>query len=113
MSGTKRSAVVIARMLGVEGYDAHTHNAVAAYWKREVMNPERTKGVAKTEAKFHKLVEELDLNEKERMVLGRFISLRSQMAFDSGLRIGITAHAHLHDKTISDLFSTCERSDRA
>jgi len=97
-----RSAVVVARLLGVEGYDDQTHNAVEHYWKNHVMDPRRAKNIERIEKKFSKLVLELELSEAERLTLGRFISVRSQMSFDSGLRIGMQAFAHANDKTLFD-----------
>jgi hypothetical protein len=74
---------------------------VTAYWKNKVMDPARGKGIERIEKKFHDLVTALDLTDKERLVLGKFISLRSQMSFDSGLRIGLTAHAQANDKAVT------------
>lgn len=95
-----RSAVIIARCLGTEGYSDFVHNQIEKYWKSTVMDVRREKALASTERKFSKLVEELDLSDAEKKVLGRFISLRSQMSFDAGLRIGLTAHAHANDRPI-------------
>lgn len=100
---THRSGVVIARLLGVEGYDGAAHQAVESYWKTFVMDKERAKNITKIEEKFSKLVLDLEMDEKDRQILGRFISLRSQMSFDAGLRVGITAFAHVTDKPVDIL----------
>lgn len=100
MSGGHRSAVIVARALGVDGYDAYVHNLVKLYWKRVVMDKHRSRAVEQNEKNFRKMVDELDLTAKEKRILGRFISLRSQMNFDTGLRIGMQAFAHETDKEI-------------
>ena len=103
MSGYHSSAVIVARCLGVEGYSDYVHNQVRLYWKHHVMNKRKERNVADNEKRFKKLIADLDLSEKEKRILGRFISLRSQMSFDTGLRIGIQAFAHEHDKPVSAL----------
>lgn len=100
MSGFHSSAVIVARCLGVEGYSDHVHNQVRLYWMRTVMDKRRAGHVAANERRFKMLVAELDLNVKEKRILGRFISLRSQMNFDVGLRIGMQAFAHEVDKPL-------------
>ena len=102
MSGRHRSAVIVARVLGVEGYSDFVHNQVEIYWKHCVMDPHREHAVMAMERKFSKLVEELDMTDKERLILGRFISLRAQMSFDTGLRVGMQAFAHANDRPIDD-----------
>jgi hypothetical protein len=100
MSGNHRSAVIVARVLGVEGYSDFAHNQIELYWKHAVMDARREKNIARAERKFSKLVADLDLTERERKVLGHFISVRSQMSFDTGLRLGMMAFAHVNDKEL-------------
>lgn len=100
MSGYHKSAVVVARALSAEGYNDFVHNQVKLYWKHAIMDRHRSRQVQRNEKAFSKLVEELDLTDNEKKVLGRFISLRSQMNFDVGLRIGMMAFAHEQDKEI-------------
>lgn len=100
MSGYHSSAIIVARVLGVEGYSPHVHNQIKLYWKKVVMNPRGARAMAKNEQRFKKLVTELDLTEKEKRVLGHFIALRAQMSFDTGLRIGMQVFAHERDHAL-------------
>lgn len=38
----------------------------------------------------------------DKLILGRFIGLHKKMAFDTGLRIGLTAFAHLNAKDLEE-----------
>lgn len=90
-NNTINSAAVIAQLLGVEGYSDFVHNQVERYWRRRVMDHRRANRVLRIERDFSKMVEELDLTEGDRLLLGKFIGLRAQMSFDTGLRIGLMA----------------------
>jgi hypothetical protein len=97
---TLKSAVTIAKLLGVEGYSAHVHNAIEKYWCRRVMRPGAKKNMRRLDADFSAIM--ADLSAGDRLIVGKFISLRCQMNFDTGLRIGLVAHAHENSKPVFD-----------
>lgn len=98
MSGNHRSAVIIARLLGIEGYSNYVHNQVEKYWKHKMMRPEKAKHIERVEREFSEIM--ADMDERDRLLVGKFIGLRSKMNFDAGLRIGLMAYAHHFDHEI-------------
>ncbi len=82
-----RSSVVIAELLGSEGYTEFTHNQVKKYWHNRVMN-DREGRIARTERAFHETVAP-HLTDAQRLVLGKYISVIARMNLDTGLRIGM------------------------
>jgi hypothetical protein len=97
-AGGNRTAIIIARLLGVEGYSDFVHNQVIRYWRRVVMDPRRRKSIDGKKAEFSELMK--GLTERDRLLVGKFITLNGKMNFDTGLRIGLMAHAHESDKAI-------------
>lgn len=89
----KKSAAVVAQLLSTEGFSEYTANQVKRYWMASVMDPRRYRRVKNIQKAFSKLVAE-KLDEGDRLVLGKFISLLEKMGFDTGLRIGLTAFLH-------------------
>lgn len=98
MRGKHRSAVTIAQLLGVEGYSDFVHNQVEKYWRNAIMRRNARRRIQRLEADFSAIM--ADLSEGDRLIVGKFISLRAQMNFDTGLRIGLMAHAHANDKVL-------------
>lgn len=91
-----RTAAVIAQLLGVEGYSDHVHNQVEKYWCHTVMRRNARRSVRRLDADFSEIM--ATLSEGDKLIVGKFIALRCQMNFDTGLRIGLMAHAHTVDK---------------
>lgn len=94
-----KSSVVIAKLLGSEGFTDHVGNAIERYWKKTVMRRQASRKFARIEKEFSALITE-KMDMKERMLLGRFIALHKRMSFDTGLRIGLTAYALKVDKPV-------------
>lgn len=86
------SAAVIAQLLGTEGYSGFVHNQVSRYWRRRIMRREAEKKLAQLQEDFSEIM--ADLTAGDRLIVGKFIALRAQMSFDTGIRIGLTAFAH-------------------
>lgn len=89
-SGMIRSSVVIAKLLDSEGFNDHVQNMVERYWLHTVHASARKK---------HRRLERditamcTKLTDGEKLILGKFISMHKAMAFQTGLRIGLTAFA--------------------
>ena len=45
-----------------------------------------------------------DASDAERLIVGKFIAQRAKESFDTGLRIGLMAHAHQNDKASEWMF---------
>lgn len=93
-----RSASVIAKLLGVEGYSDFVHNQVEKYWRNKVMRRGARKSIRRLDQDFSEIM--APLSDGDKLIVGKFIALRCQMNFDTGLRIGLMAHAHASDKSI-------------
>jgi hypothetical protein len=84
------SAVVIARLLGTEGFTDHLGNQIEKYWRtRSGLTHRQQRQIEKLDKAVAEMTAKLDV--KERLALGRFIGLHKKMSFDTGLRIGLTA----------------------
>lgn len=84
------SAVVIARLLGCEGFTDHLANQIERYWRRSSgLTDRQERQIVKLDMAIAEIANKLDV--KERLALGRFIGLHKKMSFDTGLRIGMTA----------------------
>src|SRR5215467_4037518 len=98
-AGGNNSAIIVARLLGTEGFTDHTAAQVERYWKRRSGLTQRQKRqIAALEKELGEMA--CKMTAAERMVLGRFIGLRCKMSFDVGLKIGMTAFAKQNDKNI-------------
>ena len=91
-----KSSVVIARLLGSEGFSDHVANMVERYWMKNICRP----GGRKKYRKFEKEITVMcsKLTDAEKMILGKFISVHKRMSFDTGLSIGLSAFARKTDK---------------
>lgn len=99
MSGQVRSAAVIAKLLGAEGFSDHLANQVEYYWKhRSGLTKRQLRQIEKLEKELSGIAAKLTAGE--RLVLGRFIGLRMKMSFDTGLKIGLQAFAQQVDKQV-------------
>jgi hypothetical protein len=98
-----KSAVVIARLLSAQGFDNETANLVDRYYRKRLgLTARQLKSLDEKEAALKKIAAE-KLDAGERMVLGRFVGLHKHMAFDAGLRIGLTAKHQTCDLTPAEV----------
>jgi len=109
MAKKVKSAVVIARLLGTEGFSDFVANQVEHYWRRR-------SGLT---ARQHRQIERLDqdmsrimseFSDGDRLVVGRFIGLHKKMSFDTGLKIGLQAFAQKCNKRIEEEDETGTKS---
>jgi len=100
-----KSAVVIAKLLGTEGFTDHLGNQIEKYWKNQAGLTDRQK---RQLVQLDKAISEIShkLDVKERLAFGRFIGLHKKMSFDAGLRIGLTTHAVKNDKETEGVTGT-------
>lgn len=91
---TPRSSVVIAKLLGSEGFSDHVANMVEKYWLRTIL---RGRGKARNLEKAFSEQVVPKLNDGDKLILGKFISLHKKMSFDVGIRIGLTAFSQKGD----------------
>ena len=94
MSDGKRlkSAIVIAKLLDCEGFTDYTANQVERYWKQNAnLTDRQRRSLARVERALSELAK--GLSEGDRRVLGKFVGLHKKMAFETGLRMGLTCMA--------------------
>lgn len=96
-----RTAAKIAKLLGVEGYSDFVHNQVKQYWRNVVMRRNSRKNVNRLDKDFSAFM--ADATPADRLLVGKFIALKAKENFDTGLRIGLMAHAHEHDKELPEI----------
>lgn len=85
------SAVVIARLLGTEGFTDHTAAQVKRYWMhRSGLTERQRKSIERLKKEFGAIMNS-KLGEGERLIIGKYIGLLMRMGFDTGLKIGIQA----------------------
>lgn len=85
-----KSAAVVAQILSAEGFSEYLANEVKRYWMKQICNPRAIARARHKKTAFSELVKE-KLNEGDRVILGKFISLVEKMAFDTGIRVGLAA----------------------
>lgn len=79
------SAVVIAKLLGTEGFSDHVANQVEKYWRyRSGLTERQQKSVARLEKEITRICE--SFSEGDKLILGKFIGLHKKMSFDTGLK---------------------------
>jgi hypothetical protein len=93
-TGNKRprvnSAVVIARLLGTEGFTDHVANEVQRYWKhRSGLTERQRKSIDRLKKEFGEIMH--GMTEGQRLIIGKYFGLLMRMQFDTGLKIGIQA----------------------
>ncbi len=93
------SAVVVARLLHAEGFSDYVANQVESYWRRNSGLTEiQKRGIEKLDKGIARIT--AGMSEKDKQILGKFIGLHKHMSFDTGLRIGLTAHAVKRAKAV-------------
>lgn len=93
------SAVVIAKLLGTEGFSDFVANQVESYWKgRSGLTERQQRSIARLDKEISRICE--SLSEGDKMLFGKFIGLHKKMSFDTGLKIGLQAFATKANKEI-------------
>jgi len=82
--------VVVAKLLDSEGYTDHLAGVVRKYAFNIATQGQR-KRLQKIKKMFSELVKS-KLDDKDRMILGKFMSIRLKMSFDVGIRMGLAAY---------------------
>lgn len=84
------SAVVIARLLGTEGFTDHVAAQVKRYWMhRSGLTDRQRKSIERLKKEFGEIMH--GMNEGQRLIIGKYFGLLMRMQFDTGLKIGIQA----------------------
>ena len=87
-----RSAIAIAKLLDCEGFSDYTANQLEKYWRTVSNLTERQKAQLKRlEAAISDWCR--DMPADKRLLLGKFVGLHKKMAFEVGLRMGLTCMA--------------------
>ena len=86
------SAIAIAKLLDCEGFSDHTANQLEKYWRnvsnltvRQKLQLERMERAISEWCR--------DMPADKRLLLGKFVGLHKKMAFEVGLRMGLTCMA--------------------
>src|ERR1044071_5949512 len=93
-----KSAVVIAKLLGTEGFTEHVANEVKRYWMhRSGLTERQQRSIVRLKKEFGEIMHSLD--EGERLIVGKYFGLLMRQQFDVGLKIGIQTIATIteHD----------------
>lgn len=84
------SAVVVARLLGTEGFTDHVAAQVKRYWMhRSGLTDRQRKSIERLKKEFGEIMH--GMTEGQRLIVGKYIGLLMRMQFDTGLKIGIQA----------------------
>jgi hypothetical protein len=87
--GNANSALIVARLLDTEGFSAHVASEVKRYSLRNA-RPEQLRRYREVKAEFSGIMQRL--TKQERLLVGAYIRILKGMSFDTGLKIGLTAH---------------------
>ncbi len=83
------SAVVIARLLGTEGFTDHVAAQVKRYWMhRSGLTDRQRRSIERLKKEFGVIMND-KLGEGERLIVGKYFGLLMRMQFDTGLKIGL------------------------
>lgn len=105
------SGVIIARMLHTEGFTQKTASRVKNWFKRQTGNTQRVRRYFENKRAFGELCKRLELSKADRLVIGHFIGQNSAIAFEAGLRIGMTTQ--LFPASESDVCGTKQKQPHA
>lgn len=78
----------IAKILAAEGFSEFAANEIKRYWRRRVVSPRQYGRLKQIKAAFGKMVTE-KLDERDRIVLGKYMGMCMAAQFDTGLRLGL------------------------
>ena len=98
MPSPLKSAVVIGRLLSTEGFSDFLANQIDRYEQHNILT-DRQKLRYQQTAKSARVALGT-LTTEQKAVVGKFIQWQKRMSFDTGLRIGLTAHAVKNGKEI-------------
>lgn len=106
-----RSAAVIAKLLACEGFTDHLAGEIKRYWYAACCRatPQSRRRILKAKRAFTELVK-AKLTDTDRLILGKWMSVFARMQFETGLRLGLMAHAQENAKDIPDDW-LCEDDD--
>lgn len=93
------SAIVVAKILSTEGFSEHVADQVDRFARRQMGSREKIRH-DKTEKAMATICANLD--EVAKIVIGKFITLHKKMAFETGVRVGLTAMAVKESKDYPD-----------
>jgi len=103
LSGTEkktpemRSLWPILRLLDTEGFTEYAAARIQRYHRKRVADQVRQ--MQSFERNKKRLSEVMrNLSPADRLVIGKFMSIKEAMAFDAGLRIGLTARVTLPEQ---------------
>lgn len=83
-----RSLSAIAKLLGAEGFSDFTKNEVLKYWKkRSGLTERQLNHIVKRKQAFSEAMQQLD--ESDRLIVGKYIGLLEKACFDTGLKLGL------------------------
>lgn len=85
-----KSLIFVAKLLDAEGFSDFTAAQVRRWWKKNRMKTSQAFRINRVKKAFQDMVKE-KLNERDRLVLGRFIAMQQKMSFDAGLTAGFMA----------------------
>lgn len=104
---TTKSTVVIARLLGNEGFTPYVANQIQTYWKkRSGLTERQQKSIKALRKEFSSIMKNLD--KKETLVIGKYIGLLEKMCFETGLKIGLQTFAESVEKDVELPFNKHE-----
>lgn len=85
-----RSSIIVARLLDSEGFTEHTATAIDRF-ARSQMTQHQQQRFERLKKAMSELCQNLSVGDK--LAIGRFITIHKEMAFQTGVRIGLTAMA--------------------
>lgn len=95
-----RTSATLAKILKTEGWTDHLANEVERYIFGCVTTERQRRQAERVEAAFKREIVPR-LSEGDRMVLGRFLSLKMAVGFDAGLRTGLGARIHQSEDPVT------------
>jgi hypothetical protein len=81
----------VGQMLGAGGWNEHVSNSVKRWWRLNRMTAWKERRLERNRRLFSEMVQ-AKLDDRDRLVLGRYIGLIARQHFDAGLTMGLMAH---------------------
>lgn len=98
MSDYKRTLHAVASLLGGGGWNDEVSNTIRRWWRRNRMTEHRKKRLERGQRAFQAMVTE-KLDDRDRLVLGRYIGLLVRQHFDAGLTMGLLTRLDSEEKS--------------
>lgn len=89
------SLTPLAKILDAEGFSEFAANQVKRYWNKNMMTARLAGRAENTKKAFSEMVKQ-KLDERDKIVLGKFLQLFARMHFDTGVRLGLMAFLYGH-----------------